>query len=184
MDNRFGDFRLPVTDKIIGPEARIFRHAAESGDATAWREPSFDDSRWERATYDFGPQFWLLGPLPADAAAETLDAELAKLTSVNPQAPVTVGGKPVRWRPYSFSWRQGLEGDPGHQGWHGLKENVTDHFLCLGKRGNALNEFKYEPDPAGTRYYLWTSATVDRPTAARIVASAGGKARSRTPPRC
>ena len=35
MDNRYGDFRLPVTDKIIGPEARIFRHAVESGDATA-----------------------------------------------------------------------------------------------------------------------------------------------------
>jgi hypothetical protein len=85
---------------------------------------------------------------------------------------VTVAGKPLAWRPYSFSWRQGLEGDPGHQGWHGLKENVTDHFLCLGKRGDALNEYKYEPEVAGGRYYLWTSATVDRPTAARIVASA------------
>ncbi len=29
MDNRYGDFRLPATDKIIGPEARIFRHAIE-----------------------------------------------------------------------------------------------------------------------------------------------------------
>jgi len=35
MDNRYGDFRLPVTDSIIGPEARIFRHfrPARSGDA-------------------------------------------------------------------------------------------------------------------------------------------------------
>ena len=85
MDNRYGDFRLPATDKIIGPEARIFRHAVESGDATAWQEPDFDDSRWERVTYDFGPQFWLLGPLPADATSDALDAELAKLTRVNPQ---------------------------------------------------------------------------------------------------
>ena len=44
--------------------------------------PDFDDSRWERVTYDFGPQFWVLGPVPADAANDALDAELAKLTQV------------------------------------------------------------------------------------------------------
>jgi hypothetical protein len=172
MDNRYGDFRLPAADKIIGPEARIFRHAVEHGDAAAWPAPEFDDSRWERVTYAFGPQFWLLGPVPAETDAAALDARLAALTRIDPQQAVTVAGTTVRWRPYAFSWRQGLEGDPGHQGWHGLKEHVTDHFLCLGKRTDALNEFKYEPEPAGSRYYLWTSATVDRPTAARIVASA------------
>ena len=170
MDNRYGDFRLPVTDKIIGPEARIFRHTVEAGDATAWRTPDFDDSRWERATCDFGPQFWLLGPVPPDAG-DALESELAKLTRVNPQEAVTAAGKPFTWRHYSLSWRQGLEGDPGHQGWHGLKENVIDHFLCLGKRSKALNEFKYVAEEAGSRYYLWTSATVDHQTTARIVAS-------------
>jgi sugar lactone lactonase YvrE len=171
MDNRYGDFRLPATDKIIGPEARIFRHAIEDGNATAWPAPDFDDSSWQRATYDFGPQFWLLGPIPAGAAGDALDSELAKLTRVNPREAVTVAGKPLIWRPYSFSWRQGLEGDPGHQGYHGLKENITDHFLCLGKRGDALNEFTYGPEVPGGRYYLWTSATVDGQTMARIVAS-------------
>jgi hypothetical protein len=168
MDNRYGDFRLPATDKIIGPEARIFRHAVESGDSTAWRTTDFDDRNWERVTYDFGPQFWLLGPLPAD----TPEVELAKLARVDSQQPVTIGGKSYRWRPYSFSWRMGLQGDPGHQGWHGLKENVTDHFLCLGKPAGALNEVKYEPEAAGGRYYLWTSATVDQATTARVLASA------------
>ncbi|MEI6561307.1 MAG: glycosyl hydrolase [Verrucomicrobiota bacterium] len=167
LDNRFGDFRLPVTeaDKIIGPEARIFRHAVEQGDAAAWRTGSFDDSQWERVTYGFGPQFWLLGPLPEEAA------ELAKLARVNPQEPVTVGGKAYSWRPYSFSWRMGLEGDPGHQGFHGLKESVTDHFICLGKSAWVSNEHKYKPEPEGNHYYLWTSATVDRETTARILAS-------------
>ncbi|MBI5686604.1 MAG: hypothetical protein HZC54_16165 [Verrucomicrobia bacterium] len=168
MDNRYGDFRLPVTEKMIGPEARIFRHAIESGNAAAWRAADFDDSRWKRVTHGYGQQFWLLGPLPTEAP----EADLAKLTRVNPQESVIVAGKPYRWRPYSFSWRQGLEGDPGHQGWHGLKENVTDHFLCLGKPGKALNEIKYESEPAGNRYYLWTSATVANKTRAHIVASA------------
>jgi len=172
MDNRYGDFRLPVTDKIIGPEARIFRHAVETGDASGWQGPDFDDSRWERVTYDFGPQFWLLGPLPGDAAGDALDGELARLTRVDPQEAITVADKSYRWRPYRFSWRRGLEGDPGHQGYHGLKENVTDHFLCLGRRGSALNEITYVAEQAGSRYYLWTCATVDRPAAAHIVASA------------
>ncbi len=172
MDNRYGDFRLPANDKIIGPEARIFRHDVENGDAAAWRTANFDDSRWERVTYDFGPQFWLLGPIPADAAGDALDSQLAKLTRVSPREPVTVAGKPMNWRAYSFSWRQGLQGDPGHQGYHGLKENVTDHFLCLGKTGGALNETTYVPEMPGGRYYLWSSATVDSPTAAHIVASA------------
>ncbi len=171
MDNRFGDFRLPVTDKLIGPEARVFRHTIETDGAAGWQEPDFDDSRWERVTCDYGPQFWLLGPVPAGGTDDAIDAQLANLTSVKPAQPVTIGGQSFHWRPYSFSWRQGLEGDPGHQGYHGLKENVTDHFLCLGKRENALNEFKYVTDAAGSRYYLWTSATVDRPTTARIVAS-------------
>ena len=171
MDNRFGDFRLPATDKMIGPEARSFRHAVENGDAAAWREPDFDDKRWEQVTYGFGPQFRLLGPIPSNVG-DAIESELVKLQRVEPQKPIRVAGGAFPWHTYSFSWRWGLEGDPGHQGWHGLKEQVTDHFLCLGKRGKALNEIKYEAEESGSRYYLWTSATVEQATRARIVASA------------
>ena len=64
-----------------------------------------------------------------------------------------------------------MEGDPGHQGYHGLKEKVTDHFLCLGRRENALNEFKYVAHEDGSRYYLWTSATVSEDMTARMYVS-------------
>jgi hypothetical protein len=171
MNNRFGDFRLPAVNKFIGAEARIFRHAIEHADATGWCSADFDDSSWQRATYDFGPQFWLLGPLPADRGAAGLDAELAQLARIDPRAAIRIAGQPYPWRPYQMSWRMGLQGDPGHQGWHGLKKNVTDHFLCLGKPAGALNELKYQPEPAGSRYYLWTSATVDHPTTAQFVTS-------------
>jgi len=76
--------------------------------------------------------------MPADAANDALDAELAELTRSNPQEAVNVAGKSFTWRPYRFSWRQGLEGDPGHQGYHGLKQNITHPFLCLGRRTSAL----------------------------------------------
>lgn len=176
MDNRYGDFRLPATDAIIGPEARVFRHALEPAGSPEWQTPDLDDRSWERVTYGFGPQFWALGPLPAaeldDATAKELETRLTALTRVDPEQPIQVGNVTLRWRPYRFSWRQGLEGDPGHQGWHGLKENVTDHFLCLGKPAEGHNEIVYGPEPAGTRYYLWTSLTVPEATPARIVASA------------
>jgi len=171
MDNRYGDFRLPATDRIIGPEARMFRHAVESSPAPAWHEPGFDDHDWERVTYDFGPQFWVLGPVPPATDFQALDQALAQVMRLDSLELAIPGGETLRWRPYELSWRQGFEGDPGHQGWHGLKEKVTDHFLCLGKRGGALNEFKYEPEIEGGRYYLWTCMTVDQSTSARFVAS-------------
>lgn len=172
MDNRYGDFRLPAAEHMIGPEARIFRHAVAKSDTEAWHEPDYDDSRWQRETGGFGPQFWLLGPMPVDEDTLLIEAALSKLTHVNPTEPVTVADKTYMWRPYRFSWRHGLEGDPGHQGYHGLKENITDHFLCLGRRENALNEYRYVAENNGSRYYLWTSATVEHSSTARILASA------------
>ncbi len=174
MDNRHGDFRLPATQAKIGPEARLFRHALEAGKDAGWERADFDDQAWERVTYDFGPQFWVLGPLPAELDFAALETELRRITRIKPGDTVTVAHRSFAWRPYNLSWREGLEGDPGHQGWHGLKENVTDHFLCLGKRAEGLNELKYEAEIPGGRYYLWTSATVAEPTQARLVASSPG----------
>ena len=55
------------------------------------------------------------------------------LSNVDPSVPVNINGKSYFWVPYNFSWRFGVEGDPGHQGYHGLKEEITDEFICLGK---------------------------------------------------
>ncbi|MFO7615891.1 MAG: glycosyl hydrolase [Bacteroidales bacterium] len=172
MDNRFGDFRLPVTDEIIGAEARIFRYQEEQGLATDWEKPGFDDSGWTRVTHGFGPKFWKLGPLPADSDLRGVEENLASLTSIEPAEPVQVPGKNYYWAPYDFSWRWGREGDPGHQGWHGLKKEVTDHFICLGKPSEGLNELVYGEEPGGSRYYLWTSAFAERDC--QVAAEQGG----------
>jgi hypothetical protein len=173
MDNRWGDFRLPIEDALmIGAEARIFKYAEEPVAQPAWESTDLDDSKWARAAVGFGRKFWLLGPLPASIAPEQLDTTLAGLTTVNPAIPVNCAGTNFYWRPYDFSWRWGREGDPGHQGWHGLKENVTDQFICLGKPQAGHNETTYGPEPGGTRYYLWTTAQV--PTDTRVSVSVGG----------
>ncbi|MHC4180420.1 MAG: glycosylhydrolase-like jelly roll fold domain-containing protein, partial [Planctomycetota bacterium] len=154
MDNRWGDFRLPVAEKMIGAEARIFRYAA-------------------RVTYGFGLKFWKLGPLPKSPDVAALDAKLGALKTVDPTVPIEIGGKRYAWMPYAFSWRWGKQGDPGHQGYHGLKENVSDDFIRLGKPRGGHNETLYGAEQAGTRYYLWTAVVVSRPTKARI--TAGGE---------
>ncbi|MEI8373082.1 MAG: glycosyl hydrolase [Planctomycetota bacterium] len=174
MDNTYGDFRLPVTadNKTIGIEARRFAWARETEAlATTAMLPATDDRTWTRQLHGFGPQFYVLGPLPNDANAVSLDAELAKLATVNPLQPVLVKGKAFIWHPYDFSWRMGKEGDSGHQGYHGLKRTVTDDFLCLGHRGGGLNETRYEPEKTGKTYYLWTSATVSEAMTASIEVS-------------
>jgi hypothetical protein len=69
-----------------------------------------------------------------------------------------VNGKEYRWQPYEYSTRWGVEGDPGPQGHHGLKEMISDDFIVLGKPDYTGIEIEYQPEPEGNRYYLWTSA--------------------------
>jgi hypothetical protein len=184
MDNAYGDFRMPVTpdNKMIGVEARRFAWARET-EALAKTAllPGTDDRQWERKLNDFGTQFYVLGPVPKEVDVAQLDAELARLTKVDPSVPVTVGGRTFTWRPYDISWRYGKEGDSGHQGYHGLKRTVTDDFLCLGKASGGLNETRYLPD--GGRYYLWTTATLAQPAQGSFAVSRGAPAdKSHTSP--
>ena len=65
-------------------------------------------------------------------------------------------------KPYEFSWRWGIENDPGHQGYHGLKENVTDEFICLGAPGRGRNETVYGPEKGGSHYSLQTAVVAPR----------------------
>jgi len=172
MDNTYGDFRLPATpaNRRIGVEARRFAWTRETPElaGTAMR-PDTDDRGWSRKLHGYGTQFYVLGPLPNSADIGRLEAALARRERVDPAAPVEVSGEVLNWRPYDFSWRYGKQGDPGHQGYHGLKRIVTDDFLCLGKPTGALNETRYGPEKQGDRYYVWTSATVDRALSASIL---------------
>jgi hypothetical protein len=86
---------------------------------------------------------------------------------VNPDVPIEIGGKSYRWQPYSFSWRWGIENDPGHQGYHGLKEEMSDEFIGLGKLRQTATATAYDKEDGGTRYYLWASVHAPSNTAAQ-----------------
>lgn len=146
LDNRFGDFRLPVAERMIGAEARQFRYADEVEPNQNWDDPKLDDSGWQTITCSFGPRLWQLGPLSGDDDTSAIEQTLLGLDSVDPEQPLAVRGKQYPWKPYDYSLRWGMEGDPGEQGYHGLKERVTDAFL------------RFEP-----KTYFWT--TVSSPEA-------------------
>ncbi|MDQ1256082.1 MAG: hypothetical protein QG656_678 [Candidatus Hydrogenedentes bacterium] len=164
MDNRWGDFRLPASETPIGPEARQFLYAEETSPNPGWESPAFDDSGWKKVTNSFGMRFWKLGPLSEDGPV--LDDRLAQLAAVDPSIPVAVDGKKYSWQPYDFSMRWGVEGDPGPQGYHGLKELISDDFIVLGKPKRTDIAIGYEKEPPGARYYLWTSVCAPRDTEA------------------
>jgi len=169
LDNRWGDFRWPPASTLIGAEARQFRYADETAPNPGWEKASLDDSGWQTTTASFGPKFWQLGPLPEAADSKELEARLAAWEQVDPAVPVELGGRKLLWQPLSFSWRWGVEGDPGHQGYHGLKEQVSDDFIALGKLKFTATSSTYEKEPGGSRYYLWTSALSPANARARVL---------------
>jgi len=88
---------------------------------------------WRKVSCSFGPQFIQSPSLPPAGESKLCE----------------------------FSWRWGIEGDPGHQGWHGLKEDIHDEFLAIGERkqdgGASPTVFRYVPGGPGS---CFTSAVL------------------------
>lgn len=168
LDNRWGDYHWPPDGALIGAEARRFRYADEERPDVPWHEPDLDDRGWRVVTCSFGTMFWRLGPLPATREAEALEARLAALDVVDTSTPVRVGDRELRWEAVECSWRWGIEGDPGHQGYHGLKAEVHDDLFALGRLRPTMTGSAYDQEPGGTRYLLWTTVAPDRERRARL----------------
>jgi hypothetical protein len=169
LDNRFGDFRWPAFDGYIGPEARRFRYRDETTPDPGWEKPGLDDRSWPRVTYGYGTRFLKLGPLPADADVAALERALISGRAVAEGGLERLGGRAYAWKPYDLSWRSGVEGDPGHQGYHGLKEEMSDEFIRLGKLVDEHTAYVRKRDPEGTRSYLWTTVAAPGPMKGRLL---------------
>jgi hypothetical protein len=174
-DNRFGDFRLPATDAFIGPEARIMRHSAAADLTLEAVLSSQDNVCWERCRYGMGAQFLKLAPVPAESITDELLADLSGRAAIDRAIPVEIGSHRYEWQTVDFSWREGIEGDPGHQGYHGLKGMVSDDFLGLGKPGvvahpvfrSGYPTYVAASDEAGAAI-VWTTVELSSPATVRI----------------
>ena len=161
LDNRWGDFRWPPSERLLGAEARQFHYREATAPDFAGQDPQLDDSEWPIVTASFGPQFWKLGPLP-EGDTTALETRLVALDHINPTEPLVWNRKKYTWQPYEFSWRWSIEHDPGHQGYHGLKEQVHDEFLAVGKCMLTATGSTYKLEEGGKHYYFWTSVASPR----------------------
>jgi len=131
-DNRWGDFRWPPSNEVIGPEVRAFKYQEERGAdgvALGWQRADFDDSSWETVRYSIGPYWLFVGPVPKEAR---IPESLRRQTSgIEAGKRVVLGGKKLKWRPVSFSKTIGLARPTpwgGHSGYPdgGIDENFID----------------------------------------------------------
>jgi hypothetical protein len=75
---------------------------------------------------------------------------------VNVVNEVTLSGKKHHWEEYAFSWQNGVEGDYGHQGYHGLKGEMYDNFIRLGNLKEVKMSLQRVPESGGNYYLLYT----------------------------
>jgi len=172
--------KLPLTEKeiqliVFDQSGAGFQPAAASTNEQVTNLLHIDGD-WEfelQPTLDnrFGDFHW--PPTPTKIGAEVRQLWYCEGDNTNgPWRKVTCSFGPqftVNGKPYEFSWRWGVEGDPGHQGFHGLKENVTDQFLCLGAKGRGRNETVYGPEKGVSDYTLTTAVVAPRDCRARIL---------------
>ncbi len=71
--------------------------------------------------------------------------------------------------PYKFSMRFGVFDAPGHQGYHGLKGNVSEDFLTIGRKTETQTSEKFVPYDSGFGKVFFTNVCVGEATRARII---------------
>jgi hypothetical protein len=150
LDNIWGDFELPASNDFVGAEIRQLYMSEDKGYSG---EKLTLNGSWELKTCGFGEQFLKLGPLP-DLPSEE---EIRNINIPDDSQQVTISGKKYRMDNYSFSWQRGVEGDYGHQGYHGLKGEMYDNFVRLGGMKDVKMSLKRVPEKGGNYYVLLTS---------------------------
>lgn len=150
LDNQWGDFQLPAKKEMLGAQVRQM-HFTENRDYRGGKLTL--DSTWQIVTCGFGKQFLMLGPLSEAPSTE----ELLTIFPHNENDKVTISGKTQQWESYGFSWKQGVENDPGHQGYHGLKGQMYDNFIRLGAFKSVKHSKQRVSEPAGNYYLLYST---------------------------
>jgi hypothetical protein len=164
LDNRYGDYRQPAYPGYTAAEATDILFRMEDSSSGRWMDASLEEAGWDTVSISYGRRFWALGPLPGGVDSIRLETMLRQESSVGHGMTVKVGNRQVAWKPYEFSWRYGLKGNPGRQGYHGLKEWMHDDIIQTGR---AIRDWPGVPrprivaGPAGSTWYFWSTILSD-----------------------
>lgn len=103
-DNRWGEFRWPPSDALIGPEIRRFRYLDASHQPEPkrdWMQADFDDSDWAEVLYSTGP-YWLAATPSAENGAAVAES-LAVLADLTIGSSTRAGSEMLDWQAVEFS---------------------------------------------------------------------------------
>lgn len=64
---------------------------------------------------------------------------------------------PKTWKPYRFSRRWGVENDPGHQGYHGMKMKMNPEVIRPDRMVQNATSTGREAEKEGNKYYMFTT---------------------------
>ncbi len=133
MNNKWGDFRLPAANELIGPEAREFSYkfVPTKGKISDNELTSLPGS----GVYGYAPYMETCNA----PSSENLETLLNNLSS-------------QQWEPYCYSWQYGVYDSPGSQGYHGLKGKVDNRFIILDRGGHQIfRTYVYAPKTGSYR---------------------------------
>jgi len=138
-DNRWGEFRWPPSQEVIGPEVRAFRFAEEEeqdGGELGWHEPGFDDEGWSLERYSIGPYWLVLGALPGEGDVAT--PVLAAPGSIRDGAVSPIAGTDGTWKVVEFSKTIGLARPAPWGGHSGYPDGAIDQNFVELPEGRKL----------------------------------------------
>lgn len=133
LNNKYGDFSLPAFDGPLPIEVRTFGYVENDGGLPVKID--------REVTYGVGPYYKFAVSYSED------DTKALIADSADPI--------PSMFRDYEISLRYGVPGDPGIQGYHGLKGVVTDDFLVMGARSDSPLGFDYRDDGRAATLFLF-----------------------------
>ncbi|MEX2169198.1 MAG: glycosyl hydrolase [Pirellulales bacterium] len=138
MDNRWGDFRYPASEEVIGPEASRMKYRAESasaGERPSWEASDFNDDEWQAVNCTFGPYWQVLGPIALGLDSDALRQTIVEGAAEQAES-VELEGERIDWQPYAYSWKFGADRADVHQyGGDGLGPVSPDFLVFDAPRG-------------------------------------------------
>ena len=143
LDNRWGDYRYPASQTLLGPEARLFKYRPEGeqpGIELGWCDADFDDADWPELAYSFGPYWLNLGPF--DAALEPDELDRLIRGEIDADSACRVAGTSYEWKEHFYSQTVGHADKQVYLASGGV-HGVDERFIYFPATGTEQNLARY-----------------------------------------
>lgn len=149
-NNRYGDFSQPPSKKYIGAQVRSFWYYESETEEVPFSYDIFRRKAGaDKIPYGYGTKWLCAGPFATEDETEKVLFH-------------GISGDLSQYHPYKMSERFGIYGDPGEQGYHGLKGRIDSDFLVLGESYETPTGSSYRSYDRGSRMIFHTNIRCER----------------------